>query len=94
VICQSVFFSAYRDSRRYGLYALTLGLLAMFYWIVFGLIPDGFLLLPTAVAIVSVAGSLYLERSGDRRAQGYSGNLAGMTIFFFVIATINYVITF
>lgn len=94
VVCQSVFFSIYRDSGRYTLYAVAVALLLTFYWMVFGLIPDSFLLLPTAVGIVSVAGSLYLERSGDVRAQGYGGNLAGMTIFFFIIATINYVLTF
>jgi hypothetical protein len=92
VVCQTALMSAFKIGGNYIVYATSIFLISVFYTIVFGIMPDGFRLLPTVIAIVALLLPVYIEKAGDIRAQGYSGNLIGITVFFFIIATINYVL--
>lgn len=93
-ICQSVLLKA---SRRHAgstaslILAGALFLLADI--VIFGLIPDSFLITPVFVAILMLVAPLYLERNGDIRPVGYTTNLIGITSFFLAITVINSVLT-
>ena len=93
MICYAVLIDRYRENRKYVTYAALLILCFALCTVLFGIIPDSFFLLPTVVAIVAVLFPLYLEKAGDARVRGYSGNLIGITVFFLTLATINYVLT-
>jgi hypothetical protein len=94
VICQSALLNV---SRKYGnsyiFFALSVALFAIIDTIIFGIMPDSFVITPVFVAILILLFPLYVERSGDIRLEGYSSNLVGITIFFFTIALVNYVLT-
>lgn len=92
VVCQTVLMGAYKGKGHYTIYAVSIISIIVFYTIIFGIMPDRFRFLPTVVGIVALLLPLYIEKAGGMRAQGYSGNLIGITVFFFTIATINYVL--
>ena len=93
VICQSALLNS---SRRYSeshlLFAVGVVLFAIVDTVVFGIMPDGFILTPLFVAGLMLFLPIYLERTGDLRLQDYNANLVGITIFFLIITTVNYVI--
>ena len=94
VICQSALLNS---SRRYReshlLFAAGVVLFAIADTIVFGIMPDSFILTPLFVAGLMLFLPFYLERTGELRLQNYHVNLIGITIFFLVITTVNYVMT-
>jgi hypothetical protein len=94
VICQSALLARRGGLAGSTLYAwLGIALLAVLDTIVFGIMPDGFILTPVFTAVVMLFLPIYLERTGEWRLEGYSANLVGITMFFLIITSINYVMT-
>lgn len=94
VICQSALLNSSRRYRKsWPFFAAGVVLFAITDTIVFGIVPDSFILTPLFVAGLMLFLPFYLERTGELRLQNYRANLVGILIFFLVITTINYVIT-
>jgi hypothetical protein len=93
-ICQSALLnSSSRYANRHLFLVIAVVLFLLLDVIIFGLIPDEFIVTPIFVAILMMVLPFYLERSGDIRLQGYSTNFMGITSVFLVITSVNYVLT-
>ena len=93
-ICQSALLNAnkkYANSILFFVISIVVFLLLDV--IIFGFVPDSFVITPLFVVILMLLLPFYLERQGDIRLEGYSSNLIGITVFFFAIILVNRVLT-
>ena len=94
VICQSTLLNSMRRHRSsYSFFGIAVLLFLLLDILIFGLIPDEFIVTPIFVTILMMVLPFYLERSGDIQLQGYSTNFIGITSVFLVITAVNYVLT-